>query len=309
MIATWSAHVLRHGFVDGIRLERVHRLLYGSILRRSVWTYNQHELFEWILNWRIVQPEVRQQQILSQLLALQSELSVEELVEKFGVSALTIRRDLDQLERDGAILRTHGGCVLRNAVESSYHQRVGFNFALKQEIGRAAAKEVESGDVILLDYGSTAFHLAPHLSGVGKLSVYTNSLPVISVLSRFHNVRLYILGGEYNVEMQFMGGSLMEQTLEGLRFDRVFVGTDAIDAKGNCLVVNPGLARLTEIMLRQAGRRILLADHTKVGAKAYNVYARLTDFDIWYTTQGIIPIQLRQFNQQTTVRVVNTTLA
>jgi DeoR family transcriptional regulator of aga operon len=120
---------------------------------------------------------------------------------------------------------------------------------------------------------------------------------------------LYILGGEYNVEMQFMGGSMMEQTLEGLRFDRVFVGTDAIDAKGNCLVINPDLARLTEIMLRQAGRRILLADHTKVGAKAYNVYARLTDFDVWYTTEGISPIQLRQFNQQTTVRVVNTTLA
>jgi DeoR family fructose operon transcriptional repressor len=252
-----------------------------------------------------MKPEVRQQQILAQLHALQSELGVEELAEKFDVSALTIRRDLDQLERDRAILRTHGGCVLKTSVESSYHQRVAFNFELKQAIGRAAASEIERDDVILLDYGSTPFHLAPHLGGVGKLSVYTNSLPVILVLSRFDSVRLYILGGEYNVEMHFIGGSMTEQTLEGLRFDRVFVGTDAVDAKGNCLVTNPDLARLTEIMMRRASRRILLADHTKVGAKAHCVYARLSDFDIWYTTRGIIPIQLRQFNQLTTVKVVD----
>jgi DeoR/GlpR family transcriptional regulator of sugar metabolism len=58
-------------------------------------------------------------------------------------------------------------------------------------------------------------------------------------------------------------------------------------------------------MVRRGGRRILLADHTKVGAKAHVVYARLSNFDVWYTTPRINPVQLRQFNQQTTVKVVN----
>ena len=164
---------------------------------------------------------------------------------------------------------------------------------------------MKSGDVILINDGSTPFHLAPHLDRVGKLLVYTDSLAVISVLSRFPCVRLFILGGEYNPEMQLIGGSMMEETLEGLQFDRIFLGTDAIDAKGNCLVSDPDIARLTEIMLRRGSRRILLADHTKVGASAHAIYGCLSDFDICYTTSHISPVQLRQFSQQTTVKVAN----
>jgi DeoR/GlpR family transcriptional regulator of sugar metabolism len=251
-----------------------------------------------------MKPEHRQQQTLAQLRALQTELSVEELAKKFDVSPLTIRRDLEQLENDGAILRTHGGCVLRTTVESTYHRRVALNFELKQAIGVAAAKEVKSGDAILINDGSTTFHLVPHLEPISKLYVYTNSMAVISELSRFSQIRLYILGGEYNPEMHFLGGSMMEQILEGLHFDSVFLGTDSIDANGNCLVDGPDISRLTEIMLRRGTRRILLADHTKVGANAHAVYARLSDFDVWYTTPGINSMQLRRLSQQTKVKVV-----
>ena len=127
---------------------------------------------------------------------------------------------------------------------------------------------------------------------------------MISELSHFPQIRLYILGGEYNPEMHFLGGSMMEQILEGLHFDTVFLGADAVDAKGECLVIDPDISRLTEIMLRRGTRRILLADHTKVGARAHAVYARLFDFDVWYTTFGINPVQLRRFSQQTIVKVV-----
>jgi DeoR/GlpR family transcriptional regulator of sugar metabolism len=250
-----------------------------------------------------MKPEQRQQQILTQLHALQSELGVEELSERFGVSALTIRRDLDQLEKDKAILRTHGGCVLKTAMGASYQQRVALNFELKDAIGRAAASEVTSNDVILLDYGSTPFHLAFHLKDVGSLLVYTNSISVVPVLSRFPSVRLFLLGGEYYSDIQFIGGSMMEQTLEGLQFDKIFLGTDAIDDKGNCLVANPDIGRLTEVMLRRGKRRILLADHTKLNGNGHCVYARLSDFDIWYTTAGINTSQLRRFSQQTTVKI------
>jgi DeoR/GlpR family transcriptional regulator of sugar metabolism len=252
-----------------------------------------------------MKPKQRQEVILAQLHALQSELAVEDLAKRFAVSSLTIRRDLDQLEADRVILRTHGGCVLRTSVESAYHNRVALNFELKQAIGRAAAKEVKNGNVILINDGSTAFHLAPHLGHLEKLFVHTNSLAVIPILARFPGVRLYILGGEYDPEMRYISGSITEQALEALQFDMVFLGTDAVDARGNCLVSDPDDARLAEIMVRRGGRRILLADHTKVGAKAHVVYARLSNFDVWYTTPRINPVQLRQFNQQTTVKVVN----
>jgi DeoR/GlpR family transcriptional regulator of sugar metabolism len=252
-----------------------------------------------------MKPKQRQEQMLAQLHALQSELTVEELARKFAVSALTIRRDLDELEADRVILRTHGGCVLRATIESAYQNRVALNFELKQAIGRAAAREVKNGDVILINDGSTAFHLAPHLGRLEKLSVHTNSLAVIPVLGRFPGVRLYILGGEYHQEMRFIRGSITEQALEALQFDVVFLGTDAVDTRGNCLVSDPEVARLAEIMLRRGSRRILLADHTKVGAKAHMVYGCLSDFDVWYTTPKISPLQLRQFGKLTTVKVVH----
>ena len=135
--------------------------------------------------------------------------------------------------------------------------------------------------------------------------MYTTSLAVIPVLSRFPSVRIYILGGEYNTDMFYISGSMTEQTLERLQFDRILLGTDAIDARGNCLVSDPDIARLTEIMLRRGNRRILLADHTKVGANGHAVYGRLSDFDIWYTTPNIPAVELRQFSQQTTVKVVS----
>jgi DeoR/GlpR family transcriptional regulator of sugar metabolism len=250
-------------------------------------------------------PEERQEQIIAHLRAIQSELRVEKLASRFGVSALTIRRDLEQMESNRTILRTHGGCVLRGSVESAYHRKVALNFELKQAIGRAASKETKSGDASLINDGSTPFHLAPNLGSIGKLSVYTNSMAVISELSRFPQIRLYILGGEYNPELHFLGGTMMEQILEGLNFDSVFLGTDAVDAKGNCLVADPDVARLTQIMLRRGARRVLLADHSKVKAQGHVAYGRLSDFHVWYTTAGINSTDLRRFSRLTAVKVVD----
>ncbi len=252
----------------------------------------------------ITQRTQRQQQILAQLRALQSELSVDELAKKFDVSGLTIRRDLEELERRQVVVRTYGGCVLRGTVESAYQRRVALNFELKQAIGRAAAKEIKSGETVVITYGSTVFHLAAHLGDIGKLFVYTDSLPVISELSQYPEMELYILGGKYIPPKHYLGGSMMERALEGFHFDSVFLSTDAIDAKGNCLVDDLEASRVAEVMLRRSTRHILLADHTKVGANAHIVYARLSDFDVWYTTSGINLGQLKRFRHQTTVRVV-----
>jgi DeoR/GlpR family transcriptional regulator of sugar metabolism len=189
-------------------------------------------------------------------------------------------------------------------MESAYQQRVAHNFELKQAIGRAAAAQVKAGDAILINDGSTAFQVAANLQEVDGMRVYTNSIPVIAELSRRPGIRLYILGGEYNPSMHFLGGSLMEQVLETLHFDAVFLGTDAIDANGECSVIDPDISRLTEIMLRRGRRRILLADHTKVGAEGHAIYARLSDFDVWYTTPGLSAQQLRRYGQQTVVEVV-----
>jgi DeoR/GlpR family transcriptional regulator of sugar metabolism len=251
-----------------------------------------------------MKPRQRQLEIIALLRALQRELTVEEIASAFGTSPLTIRRDLDCLVGEGAILRTYGGCIIRSGLGAAYQERVARNFKLKEAIGRAAAQMVRSGEIILIDDGSTTFHLASHLMERAPLTVATNSIAIIPELSRFPGIQIEILGGAYNKDSNFLGGSLTERLLEMLYFDAVFVGADAIDEDGRCQVRFPEVARLTQLMLKRANRRFLLADHSKAGAHGYVTYGNLKDFDLWITTKGIHPKRLAFYRKLTTVKEV-----
>lgn len=251
-----------------------------------------------------MKPEKRQQEVVSLLRALQRELTVEEIATHFGTSTLTVRRDLDSLVKAGFIVRTYGGCIVRSRFDTAYQRQVGRNFNLKQAIGRAAADLVKRGEVILIDDGSTTFHLASNLEMRAPLTVVTNSIAVIPELARFPDIKLEILGGLYNRDTNFLGGSLSERLLEMLYFDAVFVGADAIDDAGRCLVQAPEVARLTQVMLKRATRRFLLADHSKAGSHSHVTYGSLGDFDMWITTTGMNPKLLSAYRTMTSIKEV-----
>jgi len=235
---------------------------------------------------------------------MQQEIRVEDLAKILEVSPLTIRRDLNRLSHDRMVIRTHGGCVPagRAALESEYHRKVALNFELKKAIGFSAAAEVHPGEVILINDGSTTFHLATHLGGHGMLTVFTNSIAMISELSRNRNISLHILGGEYNAGLYSLSGSLTERLIELFSFDTIFLGVDAVDDRGTCLVNTIAEARLTQVMLRRGVKKILLADHTKVGKHGHFSFGTLDDFDLWITTRGIDRDLYRSFTRQTHIR-------
>ncbi len=236
-----------------------------------------------------MKPRERQSEILAILRAMQKELHVEELAEILAVSPLTIRRDLQQLTEHKTIIRTHGGCLAagRAALETEYHKKVSQHFELKQAIGRAAAKQVQPGNILLINDGSTTFHLAANLEGKGPLTVYTNSLAMISELSRFKDMTIYIIGGQYIPNLYSLRGSLTEHVLESLLIDTVFLGCDAVDEEGRCMAASPEEASLAKAMLRSGRKKILMADHSKLGARGYIAYSVLKDFDLWITTPGM----------------------
>jgi DeoR/GlpR family transcriptional regulator of sugar metabolism len=248
-----------------------------------------------IIAFIFMSPEKRRHEIVALLRAMQTEVKVDSLSAMLNVSSLTIRRDLEVLAREARIIRTHGGCLAagRAALESQYHAKVAHNFALKQAIGRVAAAEVVSGSVVLINDGSTTFHMAAHLESAGPLTIYTNSLAAITDLSRCAGIALYVLGGRYNGELYSLQGSLTERVLESLQFDLCFIGADTITPDGECMVNTPEEAGLTQAMLRRGRRRILLADHTKCGqGGGHFAYGSLRDFQLWITTPGIDPERL-----------------
>jgi DeoR family fructose operon transcriptional repressor len=238
-----------------------------------------------------MKPDGRKAEIVALLRAMQTELRVDDLAGMLEVSALTIRRDLEQLAADGLLIRTHGGCIAagRAALENEYHSKVAQNFVLKQAVGRVAAAEVRPGDVVLVNDGSTTYHLAAMLEQKVPLTVYTNSIAMITDLGRIQGLSLYILGGRYNSGLYSLQGSLTELVLETLSFDVCFIGADAVTAEGQCMVESPEEASLTRAMLRRARRRVLLADHTKCGSGGHFAYGTLRDFGLWITTPGVAP--------------------
>jgi DeoR family fructose operon transcriptional repressor len=255
-----------------------------------------------------MRPQQRQHEIVSLLRAMQTELRVDQLAGMLKVSPLTIRRDLIELAGNRTILRTHGGCIAagRAALETEYHKKVAQGFELKQAIGRAAAEEVSPGEVLLVNDGSTTFHIAAWLEARGPLTVYTNSLAMITDLSRSPGITLYILGGRYNRELYSLQGGLAEQVLESLHFDACFIGADAVTGEGQCMVTTPEEASLTRAILRRGARRILLADHTKIDAVGHFAYGTLDDFTLWVTTPGIEPGKLDTFRKLVNIKEATT---
>ena len=252
-----------------------------------------------------MKPDIRQQKILARMRAIQKEWKVEELSVAMNVSSITIRRDLEALHRQGALIRTFGGGLIDNRRKlAAYHERVANNFELKQAIGLSAAKEIKKCAVVLINDGSTTFNLAGCLGRCGSITVYTNSVVMIAEISRFPNVRLNIIGGEYQRDFFYLGGSLMERVLETISTDIAFIGTDGISPDGGCYCQDEDGARIARMMMRQAKRCILLADHTKVGVRPPVRFARLRDFDLWITSKGLKFNVLNKLRKMTKIKEV-----
>ncbi len=256
-----------------------------------------------------VKPIERKKSILRWLEAINREWYVEELAEKLNVSPQTIRRDLVSLEAGGSIIRTLGGCVIKDKdiLKTTYYKVSEHNFTDKRLIGMEAAKLIQPGNVILIADGSTNYHLATQLENCGHVLVYTNSISASTVICRFSNVDLYLLGGRYDInnEMIFLRGNMTEQMLKTLNFDFVFVSTDAIDENGTCHLKSEDIARTNQIILERGKNKILLADHSKTKAVGNFAFAELSDFDLWITTVGIEEELMQNYRNQTSIQAVD----
>ena len=253
----------------------------------------------------VMNPKDRQKDILNLLRALNREKNVKELSTELKVSELTIRRDLNELVKYGDIIRTHGGCIAagNGLISTFFLKQFERNVELKKAIGKESAKLVKTGDTVLLGDGTTTFQFSSYINCDGPITIYTNSIPAIQELKKSPNIHLYILGGKYDLDydMLLLKGSLSDRMLETRHFDLVIVGADAVNRDGFCLANTEEAARTTQIILRRGGRKILLADHTKLDVQGHVGFGQLSDFDLWITSTGIDKKQMDFFKKQTAI--------
>ncbi|GAA3359870.1 DeoR/GlpR family DNA-binding transcription regulator [Saccharopolyspora gregorii] len=204
--------------------------------------------------------------------------SVEELSERFGVTASTIRRDLAQLESAGHLARTYGGAMpLDPHQESSLRQRSGEAHAAKHAIAAWAARQVRPGETVLLDSGTTTGALAHALRDARDLTVATTGLTVLQELVSADGVHVECLGGTLRHVSQGFVGALTEAALSRMTFDRVFLGADGVTAEQGICEADLQQTRLKELMAQRAEHVYLLVHAAKLGRRPFHAWAQLPE--------------------------------
>ncbi|MEV3926990.1 DeoR/GlpR family DNA-binding transcription regulator [Actinomadura coerulea] len=239
-------------------------------------------------------PAQRQDAIAEAVLAAGSGTAAE-LAGRFGVSLMTIHRDLDELERQGIVRKFRGGVTAQRSgvFESSVAYRAKTMREEKEAVAARAVELVEPGMAIMLDDSTTALALARRLPGVGPLTIVTNFLDGLNLLAPVQGIRLIALGGDYDpLHNSFMGVSCVEM-IESLQVDLCFVSTSAVSA-GNAGHQEQRVVVVKRAMLRSAVRNVLLVDHTKLGRTALHRVAPLSDFERVVVDDGAAPEALAE---------------
>ncbi|QIL21562.1 DeoR family transcriptional regulator [Thermomonas sp. HDW16] len=230
----------------------------------------------------------RRQQIMEQLLQ-HGSVQVGDLVDRYGVSAVTVRADLTHLEAQGLATRNHGGASLQRMPpqEHDIHEKDVLNLPLKETIGAQAAQLVKPGDNIILDSGSTTMALARHLRVQRDVTVMTNGLNIAWELAAAPGVKLLMTGGTLHHASLSLHGSQAEASLGSYSFDTLFLGVDGLDLQFGLTTHHEPEASLNHRMVERARRIVVLTDSSKFGKVSLHRIARLESVHTIITDDGI----------------------
>lgn len=194
--------------------------------------------------------------------------SVQSIATATGASLATVRRDLQELEVAGIIMREHGGASLSGNVgtEVAFEQREQHNLDAKRAIADAAYTEIKPNISIFLDAGTTVYQLARRIRLEPiPVNVFTNCISVAQEFGNVSDVTVTLLGGRLRPENASMVGSIAERTLGQLWFDVLFLGGGAVADDCSIYSIDADEARINEKMLTRASKKCLLADSSKFG--------------------------------------------
>lgn len=222
------------------------------------------------------------------ILQQEKKVVVNDLAEKFGVTKMTIRRDLSVFEKQGIVKTSYGGAYLTSgaSVEPSFQLKSVQMVDDKHLIGQKAAARVEDGDTIIIDCGTTALAFAQCLFDK-KIMVVTNSVPVVNVLKGRSNIKLIVAPGEYEDDTQGMVSFSTAEFFSTLHADKVFLSTQGVNEQGELTVPKMTDAHVKRALARAGRQKILLVDKSKFSQTFLAGHGHLGDFDVIISQSGI----------------------
>ena len=221
-------------------------------------------------------------------------VTVAEVEDRYEVSAMTARRDLDELERRGLVRRTHGGAVLPStaAHEDSFARRMNVSREEKERLAAAAVDMLSARETVFLDSSTTSYFVARRMIDEGlAATVLTNSLPVMElVFNEGQDIELIGIGGTLRRLTRSFVGPFAVRTVEGHFADRLFLSVKGLTETGMLTDADPLEAEVKRAMIAQAGESTLLVDRSKLIARGLSVVASVAEVS-GVLVDGITPAQ------------------
>jgi DeoR family transcriptional regulator, fructose operon transcriptional repressor len=235
---------------------------------------------------------------LKEVLARRGMCGLEALAAELGVSQSTVRRDLDGLEEQGLVRRTHGGVIWTGDKAGrpyAFDQRMAHELEAKRRIARAARTLVQPGQTVLIDGGTTTFYLAQELQGQ-SLQLVTNSLPIADLFINDDKVELLLTGGLLYPRYGVLLGPMAETVLSTIHTQTMFLSVAGVH-DGTLYNQNLLLVQAERRMMEQAQQVVLLADSSKFGQQALAQLCGIGDIDIVVSDAGLDAAQQEQVRQ------------
>ncbi|HUO08720.1 MAG TPA: DeoR/GlpR family DNA-binding transcription regulator [Phycisphaerae bacterium] len=241
---------------------------------------------------------VERQKKLLEIIKEQKTVQLEGLAEALGVSSSTVRRDVEVLEQQGLVERTHGGVIFRprNTSSLALEERLREQVEAKRAIGAAAAKLVEPGMTVYLDGGSTIQYCIPQIEA-RPLQVVTNSLTVANHFAADDRVELLVLGGSHYPRTGVLVGPVTTQALVNLHADLLLFSCAGLfenEVFNSSLV----MTEVERLAIRQAARKICLIDSTKFGRKSLARICAVDELDLLITDAGVSERWVRELGDR-----------
>lgn len=206
--------------------------------------------------------------VIEEILDKEGVVSIADLAERFNNSAITVRRDLALLEKEGRLVRTHGGATALVTPESlmpSYYVRAREYADEKSSVAKRAAEYIQDGDSLIMNAGTTMHELAVQLRGLKDLKVVTNGLAVATELANLPGAQVVLIGGVVDFKELATVGPLAEDMMRDIQVQKAFLGVLAVSAEHGISVHSPVEAKINRRFLKSAREITVVADASKFG--------------------------------------------
>ncbi len=248
---------------------------------------------------------VERQKRIIETLKSDGSVWVSKLSQELGVTEETVRRDLEKLEKQEALVRTHGGAIpiVESNREMSLEKRKHLNADAKEKLAKEAVKYILPGDTVFLDASTTTFYMAKELKNLKDVTIVTNSIRIVAELAGTANLKVISVGGLVSANQSFVGTLATNYINENCYANKVFFSSRGTTPSGGILDSNEQEWAIKQAMINNADTKFYLCDKSKIGRVGFVKLADFSEIDYFISEKGFDE-KLRSMLEEAEVDVI-----